>query len=73
MGPVFQSLALPGMVLNFVKLRFGDAPIRVEAVRMDRERKDGCYLELDVRWAGEPEIKLEVGMPGCSPSLLSIP
>ena len=73
MQPIFDSLTPPGMNLSFAKLQFGDAPIRVEAVRMDRERTDGVYLEFDVRWAGEPEVKLKAGVPGCascSPSLL---
>lgn len=66
MKPIFQSLALPGMTLDFAKLQFGDSPIRVEGVRMDRGRKDGVYLELDVRWAGEPEVKLDVGVKACA-------
>lgn len=63
--PIFDSVTPPGMDLSFAKLQFGDAPIRVEAVRMDRGRTDGVYLEFDVRWAGDPEVKLKAGVPGC--------
>ena len=70
MQPIFDSLAPPGMSLTFAKLQFGDAPLRVEAVRMDRQRYDGVYLEMDVRWAGEPECKLKVGVKGCANLLL---
>ena len=66
MQPIFDSLTPPGMTLTFAKLQFGDSPVRVEAVRMDRRRKDGVYLEMDIRWAGEPEIKLKAGVSGCA-------
>jgi hypothetical protein len=61
--PIFESIKPPAIgTLEFAKLQFGDAPIRVEAVRMDRDRRDGVYLEMDIRWAGEPEVKLKVGV-----------
>lgn len=67
MEPIFESIKPPGITtLTFAKLQFGDAPMRIEAIRMDRERTDGVYLEMDIRWAGEPEIKLKVGLPGCA-------
>jgi hypothetical protein len=69
MNPLFESMKPPAIgTLEFAKLQFGDAPIRVEAVRMDRQRRDGVYLEMDVRWAGEPEVKLKVGLSACAPS-----
>jgi hypothetical protein len=64
--PIFNSLSPPGVNLTFAKLQFGDAPVRIEAVRMDRKRFDGVYLEMDVRWAGEPEVKFKVGVKGCA-------
>ena len=67
MEPIFESIKPPGITtLTFAKLQFGDSPVRLEAIRMDRERTDGVYLEIDIRWAGEPEIKLKVGVPPCA-------
>ena len=63
--------------LGFRKLQFGDAPIRIEAVRMNRERKEGVFLEMDFRWAGDPDIQLFVDaiggcdpVPACAPCLI---
>lgn len=65
--PIFENVKPPFMnKLGFRKLNFGDAPIRIEAVRMNRERKEGVFLELDFRWAGDPDIQLFVdAIGGC--------
>lgn len=69
--PIFDSVKPPFMnKLGFRKLQFGDAPIRIEAVRMNRERKEGVFLEMDFRWAGDPDIQLFVdALGGCAPAM----
>jgi hypothetical protein len=67
--PIFDSVKPPGMKkIGFRKLQFGDAPIRIESVKMNRARKEGVFLELDFRWAGDPDIQLAIDTFGvCVP------
>jgi hypothetical protein len=67
--PIFESVKPPGFKkIGFKKLQFGDAPIRIESVRMNRVRREGVFLELDFRWAGDPDIQLAIDTFGaCVP------
>lgn len=60
--PIMDSIKPPLVVkrIGFKKLQFGDAPIRIEGVRMDRGRKDVVALEIDFRWAGDANIVLAI-------------
>lgn len=67
--PIFESIKPPGFKkISFRKLQFGDAPIRIESVKMNRTRKEGVFLEMDFRWAGDPDIQLAIDTLGaCVP------
>lgn len=61
--PILDQVKPPLLIkkIGFKKLAFGDAPFRIEAVRMDRLRKkDEIFLEIDFRWAGEANIILAI-------------
>jgi Ca2+-dependent lipid-binding protein len=63
--PIFDTVKPPFMKkLGFRKLQFGDAPIRIENIRVDRTRKEGVFMEMDFRWAGDPDIQLFVDAMG---------
>lgn len=63
--PIFESVKPPGFKkISFRKLQFGDAPIRIESVKMNRSRKEGVFLEMDFRWAGDPDIQLAIDTLG---------
>lgn len=62
--------------IGFKKLQFGDAPVRIEAVRMDRTRpKSEIFLELDFRWAGDANIVLAIdpAVGGCAAIIMRYP
>ena len=40
----------------FKKLTFGDAPFRVEGIRVDEGQADRVQIEVDFRWAGDANI-----------------
>lgn len=70
--PIFDSIKPPGFKkISFRKLQFGDAPIRIESVKMNRSRKEGVFLEMDFRWAGDPDIQLAIDSLGAYVPLLS--
>jgi len=49
--------------IYFKKLTFGDAPFRVEGIRVDEKQLDRVQIEVDFRWAGDANIFLAIELP----------
>lgn len=63
--PLFDQYKPPGVKkIYFQKLSFGDAPFRVEGIRIDQTSNDQILLESDFRWAGASSIFLAIQMQG---------
>jgi len=59
--PLLNYYKPPGIKeIYFQRLSFGDAPFRVEGIRVDRTSTDHIQIETDFRWAGQSSIFLAI-------------
>lgn len=62
--PLMDQYRPPGISrIYFKKLTFGDAPFRVEGIRVDDSLSDRVQMDIDFRWAGDANIFLAVELP----------
>ena len=59
--------------IYFKKLTFGDAPFRVEGIRVDEKQIDRVQIEVDFRWAGDANIFLAIELPAGGSATRMVP
>lgn len=59
--------------IYFKKLTFGDAPFRVEGIRVDEKQIDRVQIEIDFRWAGDANIFLAIELPAGGSATRMVP
>lgn len=59
--------------IYFKKLTFGDAPFRIEGIRIDKQEKDRILMEMDFRWAGDANIYLAIELPAGGSATRMVP
>jgi hypothetical protein len=72
--PLMEQYRPPCIKRIFVKkLTFGDAPVRVEGIRVDETLTDRVQLEVDFRWAGDANIFLAIELPAGGSATRMVP
>lgn len=59
--------------IYFKKLTFGDAPFRIEGIRVDENQIDRVQIEIDFRWAGDANIFLAIELPAGGAATRMVP
>ena len=59
--------------IYFKKLTFGDAPFRVEGIRVDETKTDQVQIDVDFRWAGDANIFLAIELPAGGSATRMVP
>ena len=59
--------------IYFKKLTFGDAPFRIEGIRVDEKQTDRVQIEVDFRWAGDANIFLAIELPAGGSATRMVP
>ena len=59
--------------IYFKKLTFGDAPFRVEGIRVDEKTESQIQIDVDFRWAGDADIFLAIELPAGGAATRMVP
>lgn len=59
--------------IYFKKLTFGDAPFRVEGIRVDEKQENQVQIDVDFRWAGDADIFLAIELPAGGSATRMVP
>jgi Ca2+-dependent lipid-binding protein len=65
LDPILEQYRPHGLIKRIYvhELTFGEAPFRIENVRVDHQSEKEICLEFDFRWAGEAHVGIAVELP----------
>ena len=65
--PMFDQYKPPFISkMGFQKLTFGEAPIKIDSVKIDPKAQGKVVMEIDFRWQGDANISLFIQLSGLS-------